>query len=73
MSLYQMEGSSQDGLALSRGFDKTMIAKSVVRLEEEGFIRRVTDENDRRVKRLYLTEKSRNLRPKMKEIGYKTE
>ena len=71
MSLYEMEGSSQDGLALSRGFDKTMIAKSVVRLEEEGFIRRVTDENDRRVKRLYLTEKSRNLRPKMKEIGYK--
>ena len=71
MSLYGMEGSSQDGLALSRGFDKTMIAKSVVRLEEEGFIRRVTDENDRRMKRLYLTEKSRNLRPKMKEIGYK--
>jgi len=70
MSLYEMEGSSQNSLALSRGCDKTMIAKSVVRLEGEGFIRRVTDQNDRRVKRLYLTEKSRNLRPKMKEIGY---
>ncbi|MCX6700905.1 MAG: MarR family transcriptional regulator [Methanomicrobiales archaeon] len=71
MSLYEMEGRSQDGLALSRGFDKTMIAKSVVRLEEEGFVRRETDQDDKRVKRLYLTEKSRNLRPEMERIGYR--
>src|SRR5665647_2994581 len=55
MSLYENEGRSQDSLALSRGFDKTMIAKSVVRLEEEGFVHRVTDPDDKRVKRLYLT------------------
>jgi DNA-binding MarR family transcriptional regulator len=71
MSLYEMEGRSQDSLALSRGFDKTMIAKSVVRLEEEGFVRRVTDQDDKRVKLLYLTKKSRNLRPEMKRIGYR--
>jgi DNA-binding MarR family transcriptional regulator len=70
MSLYEVEGRSQDSLALSRGFDKTMIAKSVVRLEEEDFIRRKTDQDDKRVKRLYLTEKSRNLRPEMERIGY---
>ena len=71
MSLYEREGRSQDSLALSRGFDKTMIAKSVVRLEEEGFVRRETDQDDKRVKRLYLTEKSRNLRPEMERIGHK--
>jgi DNA-binding MarR family transcriptional regulator len=70
MSLYEMEGRSQDGLALSRGFDKTMIAKSVVRLEDEGLIRREIDQDDKRVKRLYLTEKSRNLRPEMERIGF---
>ena len=71
MSLYEMEGRSQDGLALSRGFDKTMIAKSVVKLEEEGLVRREVDQDDKRVKRLYLTDKSRNLRPEIERIGYR--
>jgi DNA-binding MarR family transcriptional regulator len=69
MSLYDNEGSSQDDLALSRGFDKTMIAKSVVKLEEEDLIRRKTDPSDRRVKRLYLTDKSRELIPELEQIG----
>jgi DNA-binding MarR family transcriptional regulator len=71
MSLYEMEGRSQDSLALSRGFDKTMIAKSVVKLEAEGIIRRETDPVDKRVRRLFLTEKSRNFRPEMERIGYR--
>jgi len=69
MSLYENEGSSQDSLALSRGFDKTMIAKSVVKLEEEDLIRRRTDPADKRVKRLYLTEKGWKLKPEMERIG----
>jgi DNA-binding MarR family transcriptional regulator len=71
VSLYEREGRSQDSLALSRGFDKTMIAKSVVRLEDEGLVHRKVDQNDKRVKRLYLTDKSRNLRPEMERIGYR--
>ena len=36
MSLYDQDGRSQDSLAQSRGgFDKTMIAKSILRLEKE--------------------------------------
>jgi DNA-binding MarR family transcriptional regulator len=69
MSLYEDEGRSQDSLALSRGFDKTMIAKSVVKLEEYDLIERRTDPVDKRVKRLYLTEKSRKLQPEMEQIG----
>ncbi len=71
MALYETEGRSQEGLALSRGFDKTMIAKSVVRLEEEGLIYRKVDPKDRRVKRLYLTEKGRDLRAEIQRIGHR--
>jgi Transcriptional regulators len=70
-AVYEKEGRSQDGLALSRGFDKTMIAKSVVRLEEEGLIHRKVDPKDKRVKRLYLTEKGRDLRPEIMRIGHR--
>lgn len=70
MSLYDEEGRSQDSLAQSRGFDKTMIAKSVTKLEEEGFVFRTVDPEDKRVKRLYLTEKGRALEPEMKRIGF---
>jgi len=71
MSLYDQEGRSQDGLAQSRGFDKTMIAKSILRLEEEGIVYRTIDPEDKRIKRLYLTEKGKKLRPEMKRIGFK--
>jgi DNA-binding MarR family transcriptional regulator len=70
MSLYDQEGRSQDSLAQSRGFDKTMIAKSILRLEEEGIVYREIDQEDKRIKRLYLTEKGRELKPEMERIGF---
>jgi len=69
MSLYDQEGCSQDSLAQSRGFDKTMIAKSILKLEEEGIVYRKIDQEDKRIKRLYLTEKGRTIKPEMKRIG----
>jgi DNA-binding MarR family transcriptional regulator len=71
MSLYNQEGRSQDSLAQSGGFDKTMIAKSILRLEEEGIVYRKIDLEDKRIKRLYLTEKGKELRPEMERIGLK--
>ncbi|WP_321507562.1 hypothetical protein [uncultured Methanoregula sp.] len=70
MSLYEKEGRRQDRLALSRGFDKTMIAKSVVRPEDESSVRREIDQDDKRVKRLYLT-KNLTPRPEMERTGYR--
>jgi len=70
MSLYNQEGRSQDSLAQSKGFDKTMIAKSILRLEKEGIVYRKIDQEDKRIKRLYLTEKGRKLRPEMERIGF---
>lgn len=70
-AVYEKEGRSQDSLALSRGFDKTMITKSVVRLEEEGLIYRQVDPKDRRVKRLYLTQKGQDLRNEILQVGHR--
>ncbi len=70
MALYGKEGCSQDSLAQSRGFDKTMIAKSILRLEKEDIVYREIDEADKRIKRLYLTEKGKKLKPEMQKIGF---
>jgi DNA-binding MarR family transcriptional regulator len=69
MSLYDQEGRNQDSLAQSKGFDKTMIAKSILRLEDGGIVYREIDPADKRIKRLYLTDKGRELRPDMERIG----
>jgi DNA-binding MarR family transcriptional regulator len=69
MSLYDREGRSQDSLAQSKGFDKTMIAKSILRLEDEGIVYREINPEDKRIKRLYLTDKGREMRPEMERIG----
>lgn len=70
MSLYRLEGCSQDSLAQSKGFDKTMIAKSILKLEEADFVFREVDPEDKRIKRLYLTEKGRDLQPEMEKIAF---
>jgi DNA-binding MarR family transcriptional regulator len=69
MALYHQEGQSQDSLAQSRGFDKTMIAKSILKMEKEGIVYRITDSEDKRIKRLYLTEKGKKMKPEMRRIG----
>lgn len=69
MALYDREGISQESLARSRGFDKTMIAKSLLTLEKEGLVYRKNDHEDRRVKRLFLTEKGKKIKPGLDRIG----
>jgi len=39
-----------------------MIAKSILRLEKEGIVYRKIDQEDKRIKRLYLTKMGRKLR-----------
>ena len=69
MAVNEMDGPSQDSIALSRGFDKTMVAKSITQLEKAGFVRRVTDANDRRIKRLYLSDKGKSVLPEIMQVG----
>ena len=55
----QLPGISLLELAQIGSFDRGTATRAVQKLEELGYIRRVGDPNDRRVVRLYVTEKAR--------------
>lgn len=54
--IYQMPGISQYELAEIGHFDKGTTARAVKKLEDLGYITRVSDEKDRRLTRLYVSE-----------------
>lgn len=62
LHLYRCEGESQDELARALGYDKATAARACQALEEEGFVRRLRDPDDRRRTRLYLTEVGHEVR-----------
>ena len=57
--IYDEEGITQAGLAARQHKDRNVIGQVVDKLEKKKYIRRVGDENDRRIYRLYLTEDGR--------------
>lgn len=61
-------GISQDTLTRLRHADKSSIARQVASLEEDGFITRVPCSEDKRIMRLYPTEKALELLPTITEI-----
>ena len=69
ITIYEEPGKSQDELAILKGFDKSMIAKMVVKLEEKGLMYRIIDPDDKRVKRMYLTDAGKALYPKINRVG----
>lgn len=54
--IYQTPGISQYELAEIGHFDKGTTARAVKKLEDLGYITRVTDEKDRRFTRLYVSD-----------------
>ena len=63
--LYIRDGRKQQELADIIGIDKAAVTRALSRLEDSGYIRRREDEKDRRATRVYLTSKSRKLRPQL--------
>jgi len=61
-------GISQEQLAESICINKSNVARQAAALEEGGFIERRPCENDRRVMRLYPTEKTLRLLPQIDQI-----
>lgn len=61
-------GISQDRLAGRICINKSNVARQAAILEESGFITRVPCQNDKRVMRLYPTQKTLELLPKINEI-----
>jgi DNA-binding MarR family transcriptional regulator len=61
MLLWDKDGLNQNEIAEKLNKDKTNIARMVYNLEQKGFIRRIAGEQDRRIMRVYLTEKGKEL------------
>lgn len=73
MQLYKKDGISQEELSENLKIDKGTTCRAIKKLEEEEFLIRVKDENDKRAYKLYLTEKSKDMEKNVKSVLYEWE
>lgn len=66
-------GISQERLSRYLYVNKSNVARNVADMEEEGYIERRICGNDRRILRLYLTEKAQAIMPQINEVRDKWE
>jgi DNA-binding MarR family transcriptional regulator len=59
--LHNNEGITQEKISCNLCIDKGTTAKSLKKLEEEGYIYRKVDENDKRAHRVYLSDKAKEI------------
>lgn len=57
LNLYDHEGVSQEDMAGLMFVDKAVVARTIKSLEAKGYVRRIQGEVDKRIKRIYTTEK----------------
>lgn len=62
-ALYLEDGRSQQSLADTVSADKAAATRALARLEADGYVRRAADPLDRRITRVFLTPRGRELRP----------
>lgn len=60
--LYINEGLTQQEIAFRLQADKAAVARTLAQMEQQGFVERRRDTIDKRLTRVYLTDKSRTLR-----------
>lgn len=65
LELYYCDGISQEELSSYLSIDGANTTRAIKKLEEEGYVIRKQDEKDRRVKRIYLTDKAMDIKPKV--------
>ena len=70
MTIYLHEGLTQNELANRLKFNKGAVAKLVKAIEHEGYIIRCSDENDKRLQKLYLADKGREVIPQIKTLEH---
>lgn len=61
--IYEHEGIAMQQLAQMGSFDKGTITRGIVKLEEQGYIRSCASEEDKRIRQLYTTEKTKDIIP----------
>ncbi len=68
LTLLKKDGISQEELSKSSYIDKGTTARAIAKLEQEGYVLRKKDEEDKRTNRIYLTEKALEFKPVLFEI-----
>ena len=71
LTLTKNEGISQNKISKELGYDKAMSARTITKLIKLGYIDRKEDEADSRAYRLYLTQKAKDVIPKVLEEIHK--
>lgn len=62
IQLYANDGLSQEELASRLNIDKGTTARAIKKLQNEGYIIRETDEDDKRAYKIFLTEKAKEIK-----------
>jgi DNA-binding MarR family transcriptional regulator len=65
LTLVGNEGISQNKISSELGYDKSMSARTITKLIKLGYLDRKKDEGDSRAYKLYLTEKAKDVIPKV--------
>ncbi|TDT71452.1 DNA-binding MarR family transcriptional regulator [Hypnocyclicus thermotrophus] len=65
--LYKKNGLPQNKIAEKIHVSKATLSKMLQRMEKNEFIKRIKDKNDKRITRVYITEKSIKLKPLIDE------
>ncbi|MBF4694976.1 MarR family winged helix-turn-helix transcriptional regulator [Fusibacter ferrireducens] len=62
-------GSTQEEISRALDIDKASTARAIQKLESHGFVRRQSDQDDRRINHVFLTEKGEALHTELKSIS----
>ncbi len=68
MFLSHSEGVTQEEMSCRLFIDKGTTAKAIRKLEEEGYVNRLVDSEDKRAYKVYLTEKGKKVTAKISEV-----
>jgi len=68
MEVCATPGISQDALSRRVFLNKSVVARSLATLEEQGYVERPTCQKDKRITRLYPTDKALQIQPKLQAI-----
>lgn len=68
MQLLERDGQTQSELLAAVGLDHSTVSKSLGRMQEAGLLTREPAEHDRRVMRVWLTDRGRAMREPLEEM-----
>lgn len=68
LELYYCDGVSQEELSSYLSIDRANTTRAIKKLEQEGYVIRKPDEDDKRIKRMYLTDKAMEIKPKILDL-----